>query len=837
MAKSRIAGITIVLEGDTHKLDTALKNTNKVIKDTQKELNDVNRLLKFDKDNSALIRQKQSFLKTEIEAVNNKLKTERDALEQLKNADKTPEVEAQMRALERQIADDEIALKKMNDELARTSVVGAKLDAVGQKLQDIGGKITDVGSSLTRNITAPIVALGGVAVTKAGSFEQAMSQIQATMGITKDSTTELHGEAVNTLEALGTLSRRMGEETKFSATESAEAVNILAMAGLSAEEIYDALPQVLNLAVAGSLDLASASTYVVASVKGMGDAMSNAQYYTDLFAKGATLANTDVNLLGEAFSGVSATAHAYGQTAEDVTVQLLRLANANVTGSQATTMLARMMADLYTPTDSAKSALDALGVSMYDMNTGEAKPLSDVLIELQGALSTLTEEERNNTLNTILSSNGLKAYNNILATSTEQANEWALALANANGSAEQQATIMQDNLQGQLTVLGSSLESLAISFGDILMPTIKDVVSTVQGLVTKLNEMDEADKTRIVEIAKIVATIGPLLIVIGTVITTVGKLATGISSIITLVRTVGTAMTVTNLTIVGIIAIIAGLIAIGVTLYQHWDEIKAKAVEIWTGITETFNKVKENITQAFDTAKANVSEAWDSMKNAIHQTSENIKSTVSTAFDAVKNKIAENGGGIKGIITTAWQGYKELWKLGLNFIDNLTGGKLTAIKDKFTEKFNAIKDFEKNTIEKIKGFFNFEWKLPDIKLPHFSISGSFSLMPPSVPHLSVDWYDKAMDNGMILNGATIFGAMNGKLLGGGETGSEVVVGTNALRNMIAKGYNDSAVVQRLDALTAVMVAGVDALERQGIYLDGKQLVGYVNRNMGTVYGG
>lgn len=125
--------------------------------------------------------------------------------------------------------------------------------------------------------------------------------------------------------------------------------------------------------------------------------------------------------------------------------------------------------------------------------------------------------------------------------------------------------------------------------------------------------------------------------------------------------------------------------------------------------------------------------------------------------------------------------------------------KFSAIKNTITEKINGARDAVKNAIEKIKSFFNFSWSLPKLKLPHFSVSGKFSLNPPSVPHFSIDWYAKAMKNGMILNNPTIFGMMNGKLLGGGEAGSETIVGTNSLMNMIAKASKGTTINMTINA--------------------------------------
>ena len=141
----------------------------------------------------------------------------------------------------------------------------------------------------------------------------------------------------------------------------------------------------------------------------------------------------------------------------------------------------------------------------------------------------------------------------------------------------------------------------------------------------------------------------------------------------------------------------------------------------------------------------------------------------------------------------------EQFREGVNASAKLVKDKFVAIKDSVVNAMTTARDFVKNAIDKIRSFFNFSWSLPHLKLPHVSISGKFSLNPPSVPHFSIDWYAKAMKNGMILNNPTIFGMMNGKLLGGGEAGSETIVGTNSLMSMIQKASKGTVVNMTINA--------------------------------------
>lgn len=328
-------------------------------------------------------------------------------------------------------------------------------------------------------IGTAVVAAFKSCVSEGMEFDSAMSQLAATMGVTTDEIGDLRDVA-----------QEMGATTAFSATEAAEGLNILAMAGLSAEEQTAVLGDVLNLASAGALSLEDAASYVTGTIKGFGSSMDDASYYADLMAKGATLANTDVNGLGEALSQSAATASSYGQTADSVTLSLLKLAEQNVTGSEAATALNRAMADLYTPTDSAKTALEELGVACYD-ESGAARDFNDIVDELSGALAGMDDEQANAYKSTIFTTQGLSAFNKMCATSTDKTDEFKTALADIGGSAAQQAETQLDNLAGDITLFQSAVSGLKIAVSDGLTPALRGIVQVGTGVVTGLTSIVE----------------------------------------------------------------------------------------------------------------------------------------------------------------------------------------------------------------------------------------------------------------------------------------------------------------------------------------------------------
>lgn len=356
------------------------------------------------------------------------------------------------------------------------------------------GKVAKVTAAAVGAATTAAVAFAKEAVDVGMEFDSSMSQVAATMG--KD---------VEEIEYLRDAAKAMGASTAFSATEAAEGINILAMAGMDMEKAVTAaegstslLETTLNLASAGAMSLESSASYLTGTLKGFGDEAENAQYYADMIAKGATLANTDVQGLGEALSDISATAAAYSQSADSTTLSLLKLAEANETGSAASTKLAAAMKNIYTPTDSAKKALISLGVSAYDEATGKARDFNEITNELSAALANLSEEEANNYKNTIFGIQGLDAFNKMSAVSDTTVQKFTEGLAGASdeygglGAAAGQAATQIDNLAGDITLWNSALSGAQIVLSEQLTPSLREFVQFgTRGLSEITNAFEE----------------------------------------------------------------------------------------------------------------------------------------------------------------------------------------------------------------------------------------------------------------------------------------------------------------------------------------------------------
>lgn len=259
------------------------------------------------------------------------------------------------------------------------------------------------------------------------------------------------------------------------------------MAGLNAEEAVGSIGDVLNLAGAGALSLEQSASYLTGAVKGFNDEMANSAYYADLMAKGATMANTDVDALGAALSGAAASANAYGQSAESTTLALLRLAEQNVTGSEAATAMNRAMADLYTPTDQAATALEELGIKTFEAN-GDARDFNVVVDDLNARLAEMSQEERLAYESTIFTTFGMKAFQKMTVSTTEKVEQFSAGLREASGSAMQQYATQTDNLEGKMAILNSALEALGIQIYDIFSETLKGSVGEGTEAIERLQE-------------------------------------------------------------------------------------------------------------------------------------------------------------------------------------------------------------------------------------------------------------------------------------------------------------------------------------------------------------
>lgn len=714
---SRIQGITVEIGGDTTKLQTALKGLNGEIKSTQTALKDVEKLLKMDPGNTELLAQKEKLLAQAVDETKQKLETLKTAAEQantaLANGDISKE---QYDALQREIVETEQNLRSLETQANQSATAVQKIAATGESLKTTGDNISNAGKKLLP-VTAAVTGLGTASVTTAANFESSMSQVQATMGITKDSMSTLDGQSVNTMDALSNLAKEMGASTAFSATECAEALNYLALAGYSTQEMADTLPTVLNLAAAGGIDLASASDMVTDAMSALGIETAEADTMVDQMAKTASTTNTSVAQLGEGILTIGATAKSIKGGTAELNTALGILANNGIKGAEGGTHLRNIILSLQNPTDQAAAKMEALGVSVYD-SEGNMRSMNDILGDLNTSMEGMTSEDKANIISTIFNKTDLSSVNALLANTGSTWDNLQSSIENSAGAAQQMADTQLDNLQGQLTLLKSALEGLAISFGQLLMPALKSIVGAVQKVVDWLNSLDEGTKKVIVTVALVAGALGPVLIVVGKVISAVGTIMTIVPKIAGVINTVKTAFMALNATmlanpIVLIVAAIVALIAIFVVLWNKCEGFRNFWKGLWEGIKNIVSTVVEALKGFFTGVIDFVKNNWQALllmlvnpfagafkllydncegfRNFINGILEKIKTALTNAWTAITTGIQTAWNAISSFFTTIWEGIKTIFSTVLEAIKTAITTYINAYKTVITTVFNAIK--------------------------------------------------------------------------------------------------------------------------------------------------
>lgn len=726
----------------------------------------------------------------------------------------------------------------------------------------IGGAFKAVGKVAKTAMVAGSAA--AVAFTKTSidagmNFDTAMSQVAATMGTTVDKIGNVKAKA-----------EEMGRTTKYTATEAAEGMNILAQAGLSADEQISGIGTVLNLASAGAMSLEESASYTAGAVKGFGDSMSNASYYADLMAKGATLANTDVRGLGEAFSGSAATAKNYGQAADSVTLSLLRLADQNVTGSEASTALNRAMADLYTPTDDASKALNQLGVSAYEAN-GEAKDFNNLVDELNGSLQGMTAEQKNNALATIFTTQGLQAFNKMTASSDATVQKFWKGIQDSSGSAAQQAATQLDNLQGDITLLSSATEGLQLAFYNTFSGTIRGAIKGITSEVSGLAEAMESggisgalsklaqDAINFSGQLPGLTKIGGDLIngLISSVTQNSGSITTAVSQLLNnLASTISTGLNVFTSVGVNLLTTIANgmtqgiptflgqalpmltqfteslrsnagkLINAGLTLIQNIaqgliNSIPVLIAYVPTIITNLAGIINDNAPKILATGVTIITNLAIGLVRAIPLLIANLPKII-TAIVSVFTAFNWFSLG-KNIVTGIIKGVKNLPSLlkgaAKNAVNGFKGafkgnGILSAVKGAFTKIPSAVKSIFTKAVSLVKSFpgrfksaLKFSWSLPHLNLPHLSVSGGKAPFGIGGKGSLPSFHISWYKKAM--ESPYVFS--DATLFGAGEAGDEMLYGRSRLMNDIKEATQGT----KNDVTINVTVNGADNPEEWG----------------------
>ena len=669
---NRIKGITIEFEGKTTKLEQALKGVNKSLSSTKAALKDVDRLLKLDPTNTELLKQKQELLSKQVELTKKKLGEEKAALEKLQNAADSDKTIEQQQALQREIVSTEQYLKDAEKAQKDFGSVGAQqIAAVGGKLEEFNGKLATVGEGLTKYVTVPLVALGGVSLAAFNEVDAGADIVVKKTGATGDALDDMTERMKNLATTI---------PTDFETAGSAIG-EVNTRFGLTGDALEELSGQFIKFAELNDTDVSSAIDATQKALAAYGLGAEDASALLDRLNKTGQETGASVDSLA---SGLVSNATAFQELGLGIDESVALMGQLETSGANSSAVMGGL-----------KRALKEAAEQGTDMSTA----LSDLQNEI---LNGTDDMDGLTAAYELFGKQGDQIYNAVKNGSLDFT-ALGTSASDAAGSVSETFEGTQDPMDDWKLIL-NELKDIGSELGSVLQEVLVPAIEKVKEVVDRVKEAWEnltpEQQEQVVQVAMIVAAIGPLILIVTKVIGL-------ITMIMNLAPVLGTVIGALTGPIGIVVAAVAGIIAIGVALHKNWDTIKAKAAELWQNLKDKFNAIKEAIVTPIENAKDKVSEI----------------------------------------------------------------------------------------VDKIKNFFSFNFSWPHIPLPHFTVSPPGwkigDILKGSFPSLGIEWYAKAMKNGMILDSPTIFGAMNGQLLGAGEAGSETVVGTNSLMGMIQAAVGNS----------------------------------------------
>lgn len=781
-------------------------------------------------------------LNTEIseqKALLKKLETEYKnvALEQGTGSKEAQELKGKIDQLNSELGENESKLKEVDSALESAGSEAEKSANGGWSV--LNQVIADLATNAIQQAINKLQDFAKETMNLGIDFSASMSNVQAISGATGDEIAMLEQKA-----------RDLGATTVFSASDVADGFGYMAMAGWDTQQMMDGIAGVLDLAASSGEDLATTSDIVTDALTAFGMGAEDAGRLADVMAAASSNANTNVSMLGESFKYVAPVAGALGYSAEDTAVALGLMANSGIKASQGGTALRTMLTNMAKPTDDMAYAMEQLGVSLSD-DEGNMYSLREVMDQLRSGFGDLmiSEEEFNEEqrllqqalddgaisqkeydeqLNALVEraygaegaekaryaamlsgKEGMSGMLAIVNASEQDYGKLTAAIETSSGAAEQMAGVMNDNLGGDIKEMNSALEEFKLKIFDSIQQPMRDIVQFITGSVvpaaTQTLQFIQQHSTAIGVLAGVIA-----LIVTGIGLYNVvqavkaamnaaeaASLGTLIIAQISATATAWAAV----LPYIAIVAAIAAVIAIIVICVTHWDQIKQAVIEAaqmaCTNATAAWNKLMADLGSITESIKSAMQTAWQTIKD-------NIITPVQDAYSNVIQKITD---------------MKSSIEQKINDMRDKVQSTFDSIREKMESPIQTAKDTIDGIISTIKGWFplNIGRIIDDIKLPHFSISGEFSINPPSVPHFDIDWYAA----GAIFDAPTLIPTMYG-LKGVGEAGPEAVSPISVLQRYV--GAAVQRFVPQIDYdLLGQKVAGACAKLGISIELDKRQL--------------
>lgn len=748
-------------------------------------------------------------------------------------------------------------IEKLSTELSenRAKMNAAKdaADALDHSLDDVGegARNAEDGFTVFKGVLANLAAdairagweglkrLGRSVVETGAEFEAAMSEVASISGATgKD------------FELLESTAREFGRETQFSATESAEALKYMSLAGWDAQQSASGLGGVLNLAAASGMELGAASDMVTDYLSAFGMEAQQSAYFADMLAYAQANSNTTAEQLGAAYKNCAANLNAAGQDIETTTSLLQTMADQGTKGEKAGTALSAMMRDITKKMSDGAIKIGDTSIAVQDAQ-GNFRDLTDILRDVETATDGMGSAEKAAALSSTFTADSIRGVNQILNTGVDTAAAYEEALRGSAGAAAEMAEKANDNLAGDLKKLSSAWDDLQIDIYNGLLPAMRagvqfvtnDVIPAVRWIGGHLPEL------------------GIVLSALSAVIVAMkwDSLAKKLGMVKTALSGVAGAFSAISAPVLIVIGVIAGLALAFMHLWRTNESFRNNILEIWNGIKDAFtgftagivqrlnsmgfsfesfgdvimaiwNKVCAILAPLFEGAFSAVasilqgaltimtglfdvfsgaftgdwSTMWNGIKTIFSGVWQLITGVLRSVLGVIKSLISSAWGVVKNVTSSIWSNIVATMKAKLAAakaavssvlasikatISSVLSGALATVRSIFSSiyssissKIQAAKSAVSSAISAIKSAMHFSWSLPHLKLPHVSISGKFSLNPPSAPHFGISWYKE----GGILTQPTVFGAAGNRLLAGGEAGAEAVLPLSKLWDELDK---------------------------------------------------
>lgn len=787
--------------------------------------------------------------KTPLEQLNTKIGEQKAQLEKLETEYKNVALEQGTGSKEAQELKGKI--DQLNSELGENE---SKLKEVDSALESAGSEaeksanggwsvlnqvIADLATNAIQQAINKLQDFAKETMNLGIDFSASMSNVQAISGATGDEIAMLEQKA-----------RDLGATTVFSASDVADGFGYMAMAGWDTQQMMDGIAGVLDLAASSGEDLATTSDIVTDALTAFGMGAEDAGRLADVMAAASSNANTNVSMLGESFKYVAPVAGALGYSAEDTAVALGLMANSGIKASQGGTALRTMLTNMAKPTDDMAYAMEQLGVSLSD-DEGNMYSLREVMDQLRSGFGDLmiSEEEFNEEqrllqqalddgaisqkeydeqLNALVEraygaegaekaryaamlsgKEGMSGMLAIVNASEQDYGKLTAAIETSSGAAEQMAGVMNDNLGGDIKEMNSALEEFKLKIFDSIQQPMRDIVQFITGSVvpaaTQTLQFIQQHSTAIGVLAGVIGIIVTAMLLQNAVQAVQAAMnaaeAASLGALITAKLASAAASWAALAPYIAIVAAIAAVIAIIVICVTHWEQIKQAVIEAaqmaCTNATAAWNKLMADLGSITESIKSAMQTAWQTIKD-------NIITPVQDAYSNVVQKITD---------------LKSSIEQKINDMRDKVQSTFDSIREKMESPIQTAKDTIDGIISTIKGWFPLSIGriIDDIKLPHFSIEGEFSINPPSVPHFDIDWYA----SGAIFDAPTLIPTMYG-LKGVGEAGPEAVSPISVLQRYV--GAAVQRFVPQIDYdLLGQKVAGACAKLGISIELDKRQL--------------